>query len=900
MDTRKLNIIIAWSIFASILVIYLMTVAPTISFWDSGEFITCAYIMGIPHPPGSPLLALVGRVMSIIPFYDFRGSGFDHIAYRINLINVIAGAFTVMLTYLIVIRLITRMSPFRGSFMHDGIIMFSAAVSAFMAAFSHQFWENSIETETYISSLLLSVLAVWATLRWEERKNDPHAIRYLFLASFLIGLGNGIHLYVLLIAPTVFFIILTAKPDWFSEIRLWLGIAVVVFGFAVIRFAGGRLAFYLVMAVLALVGPFLLSRLYRSETRTWRITLLSMLLCFSLFVVGYSVYPTVMIRASKNPSINEGKPDTWTRYREYLERKQYGQSNMYAGMFDRNAELGYQFGFMYLRYLFQQFPKWGPSLRLTFTNDQSADYPGQEVAVEEQVYLSVFLWALILLGIAMHVRRDWKHFGAFFSFFILTSAGLVLYLNMKNPEVRERDYFFLGSFYIITVWVGLGIYALVSGTCDLLRRRNLHRFTKPVVLILMLLVSTMVPFAVLSSHIDPDYTNYQAHDRSRNFIPMDYGINLINSCEPNAILFTHGDNDTYPVWYAQEVLGLRRDVRVVNLSLLKAPWYIKQLRDEGVTIPITMTDDYIDNRLCGETLQAQRTLSWTAEPKEVTAAGITWGMPPTYISHDKSYGFLTVSNVMVYHIIETVNWTLPIYFAVTVEKSTKIGLDPFLTMEGMLFRLTKEKSDAVPYQINAPVLERNIFDVYTYRGVNDPTVYKAPETAKLLGNYFISFIDLCDSYTARGDRVNAVRAARAGMEKCSPDLLRRILLYTIMKESGFTEELEVFIDTEIERLSLYDLEASIAVGANFFHYSLNRAAERMFKKIVEHHPHDVEVWKVYVEVLYQTGKYQEALTSLESLLALAPDDSEAMRLRELILKNHIREIPGTDEYNQDN
>ncbi|HUT63070.1 MAG TPA: DUF2723 domain-containing protein, partial [Anaerolineae bacterium] len=356
MNSGKVNIIVGWIIYAAIFVTYLLTVAPTITFWDTGEFITCAYIQGIPHPPGSPLLSLVGRVMSIVPFYVFRGGGFEHIAYRINLIAVLTGAFTALFAYFIIVKLISRISPLNGTIRHDGVTMFSAAVATFLTACAHQFWENSIETETYMPSLLLSLLAIWLTLRWEERKNNPYAVRYIFLAAYLIGLGNGIHLYVLLVAPTVFLIIFLAKPSWFVNIRLWLACALVLLILAGLKFIIEKEIFFMVMILFALIVPFVFQRLYQSQTVMWKTTFLSMLLCLSLFAAGNSIYPTIIIRASKHPSINEGNPDNFTRYREYLEREQYGQGNMYRGMFTRKADMWYQAGFMYLRYLLQQFP----------------------------------------------------------------------------------------------------------------------------------------------------------------------------------------------------------------------------------------------------------------------------------------------------------------------------------------------------------------------------------------------------------------------------------------------------------------------------------------------------------------------------------------------------------------
>ena len=227
MTEGRSNKIVAAAIFVVMLGIYLRTVAPTLSFWDCGEFITCSYIMGIPHPPGSPLLSLIGRVMSFIPFPDLRGLGSQEIAYRVNLLDVVLGALTVMLTYLIMVRLIRRFRPSNGSKLEAAAVMFSAAVAAFMVAFADEFWNNAIETETYMPSIFLSMLAVWLTLNWEKRKHEPRAVLYLYLAAYLIGMGNGIHLSVLLIAPTVFLMVVTSRPDWFASMKLWVSLVVI-------------------------------------------------------------------------------------------------------------------------------------------------------------------------------------------------------------------------------------------------------------------------------------------------------------------------------------------------------------------------------------------------------------------------------------------------------------------------------------------------------------------------------------------------------------------------------------------------------------------------------------------------------------------------------------------------
>jgi len=784
-NTSKLNTMVALAIFMVMLFIYLLTVAPTISSWDNPEFITCASIMGIPHPPGSPILSLLGRVMTLIPFYDFRGGGFESIAYRVNLLAVLAGALTVMLTYLITVRLITRIVLTKKIFKHDGLIMFSAIVSAFMAGFSHQFWENSTEIETYMPSLLVSMLAVWLILKWEEKKNNPQNLRYLFLAVYCIGLGTGLHLYVLLIVPAVFLIVVTAKPVWFSDLRLWINLIPIIIGLLLIKHFGGRVLSMIAMVSFSIFGPLLFARIFYTESQLWKKTLWGVLLCLSLFSIGYSVYPTVLVRAVKKPAINEGNPDNWNRYNEYLNRTQYGQGNMYTGMFYRKASFNYQFNYMYLRYLLRQFPKWGPSPIITFETDKSPDDSGVQDLNQQYAYLPVLLILILLFGIYYHARNDIRHFGMFFLYFLISSIGLVLYLNMENPQVRERGYFFLGSFQIIMVWIGIGVYGFFS----FIRNRLSTRLLTPVTVLMSVVFATLIPVAALSNHIDSDYNNYQVHDRSQNWIPLDFATNMLQSCKKDAILFTHGDNDTYPLWYAQYVNGMRKDVNVVNLSILNAPWYIKQLRDKGNTIPIAFSDDYIDNKLCSNSLVSYRTLLWTPEPKKVTITGITWEMPPTYVISNGKTGILSVSSFMVAHIIEKVNWVKPIYFSTYVEPSKMIGLEKYMSMEGMVYRLTMRKSINRDYNVNVQTLEHNIFDRYRYRGVTDPDVYKSPETVKLLHNYFIAFIELCDVYFDMDDRENALRAARSAYDFSMRDPFRLELLEKILRERGLDDEI---------------------------------------------------------------------------------------------------------------
>ncbi|MFC1551272.1 protein O-mannosyl-transferase family [Candidatus Latescibacterota bacterium] len=916
MNPGKINKVIAAGIFFIMLIIYLMTAAPTISFWDCGEFVTCSYIMGIPHPPGSPLLSLIGRVMALIPFYDFRGEGFGEIAYRVTLLDVFLGALTVMLTYLVLVKLIHKFRPYRDSLVDEAVIMFSSAVAALMIGFSDEFWTNAVEIETYMPSIFISILAVWLTLRWDERKNDPKAVRYLFLVAYILGLGNGIHLTVLLIAPTVAGLVYFAKPEWFHHLKLWIFMGVFGIAGAIIKFYSGMEAMYFTMAVFAFVAPVILYKMYMKRQEVWKLTLIGLILCSSLYIIGYSVYPTIAVRAGKNPSINEGNPDNWERYKLYMSRDQYAAGNMVEGMFTRSADFNYQFSFMYLRYLIQQFPKWGPSMKLTFENDKTADTRVENPLIQEEVYLAVLLLSLLIYGLYTHGREDWRRLVPLLMFFAVSSVGLVLYLNMANPQVRERPYFFLGSYYIIMYWIGFGIYGVIIDILDWLREKGKAGLITPVTAVLFVIFGTIPPVSVLSNHIDPEYTNYEVHDRTGDWVPVDYGYNILVSCEPNAILFTNGDNDTFPLWYLQEVEGFRTDVRVVNLSLLNTAWYNLQMKYEGKTIPIEYSDEYIET-ICGRSNEATRNRVIPAQGKEITAAGITWTLNP-YIKYNEEYGVLRAADIMAVNIINWVNWSRPIYFAVTVAEENKVSIQDHLSMEGMVYRLVKEKapSDGRPH-VNVDALDDNVFNKYRYRLLNDPDVYKPPNTLKLTTNYFIGFASLADRYASMGDTENAVRAVWGAIENTPSDLSRRFLLYQIFAGRKLTDELQEFTDWEMAlpeftdgdfqyrydfamqlfKLSLNDLAVEIFNEITFpdqdFQYRYDFAMQllrnsrddlalEMFLELSEEQPANQEIWETLVAVYYSCGNLEEALKTIDKILEQNPEDERAIETKNII------------------
>ena len=169
------------------------------------------------------------------------------------------------------------------------------------------------------------------------------------------------------------------------------------------------------------------------------------------------------------------------------------------------------------------------------------------------------------------------------SLFLATGIMIILYLNQYDPQPRERDYSYVGSFFTFSIWIGMGVAALQEKIKEWLEGVEIAGFVS---IGLTGIIFVVMPFTMLA-------TDFKEHNRDGNYVAWDYAYNMLNSCEPNGILFTNGDNDTFPLWYIQEVEGVRKDVRVVNLSLLNTPWYIEQLKNKEPKIKLNLKDENI-------------------------------------------------------------------------------------------------------------------------------------------------------------------------------------------------------------------------------------------------------------------------------------------------------------------
>ena len=699
---QKLNRLAAAIVFLATLTVYVLTVTPTVAFWDCGEFIATSYILGVPHPPGAPLYTLVGRIATM-------WASPESVALRVNMMSVLAGAFGSLLIYLSAADLLTFRRP-PTSLTDRVAVITGGAVAALSVAFSTSFWTNATEAEVYAPSMCLTLLAFWLVLRWQRMAGDPGRDRVLLAIAYVFGLGAGVHLQCLLTLPGILVILYVALTERRSaSLQTAATVALVLYPFAVVVLPTLGVA---IVSLAVLTGMIVLRREWLNPW-LW-------LAAAALMVLGFSTYLALMIRSGLDPAIDMNNPENWQNLLVLLKREQYGAHSV----FPRRAEFwAYQMS-IHLKYFLQQFPH--SVLATTDTFRRAVTTLGVR---EEQVTYSLLPLLLGIGGAVYHAVRDWRRFAAVLTMFGAMGVCLVLYLNMPDPEPREREYIFVGAYAFFGIWMGMGAAGLVraSGTLS-------WRAAAPTVAALL----AVVPLGVLAS-------NYSSHDRSEDTIARAYARNILESCDEDALLFTNGDNDTYPLWYLQQVEGVRRDVRVVTLTLLKTPWFTRQIRDQAPTVPVNLDDDYL----------AERFQSWPwKQPMEIHIAGIRVkadDIPVTLHINDGSGNRIPVQepNVwMTWRIVDKVGWERPIYFSRTVPEKNMAGLHPYLSIEGMVYRLTDHYQEG---QFSPTRSRRLLEEDYDYAGIADPAVPKDGVTRRLVSNYFIAFLNLAQFHIDRGD-----------------------------------------------------------------------------------------------------------------------------------------------------
>jgi len=534
---------------------YLATLAPTTAFWDTSEYIAAAKTLGIPHPPGNPLFVVLAHVFGLLPLAASY-------AVRINLFAAVTSALAAGLWFLVAERWL------RGLVTDRGLRLGAAAAGVLVGAFSWTVWNQStVNEKVYTASLFFMALATWLAVHWGDDESGPHRDRWLVLIAYVIALTSTNHMMGVLAGPAIAVYVLWT--DWRIVTRPW----VVVMGW------------FLLMAVTG-VWQDLLSWLFGpagavpgglSGTSVVVLIITLSLLAWGLardrrnpllylgilaVLVGVSLnYVFLPIRAAQFPPINEGEPVGFfsQALNDVLNRVQYQKPSVFVRPwypYNEPRDPGFFFSQLgnYWQYFSWQFARdWPGAIRGLFTGLFAATGLGG-------------LWVML--------RKDRRAGIAAAAMLVTLTLALVFYLNFKygfsmHPEraeiisemreVRERDYFFLCSFAFFGTLVAAGLGA----AAEEVRRRFRSR---------------PAGFAAFAVALVPILGNRATASRAHEWIAHDFAVDLLQSVEPYAILITAGDNDTFPLWFAQEVEGIRQDVTLVNLSLANTEWHLRQIR----------------------------------------------------------------------------------------------------------------------------------------------------------------------------------------------------------------------------------------------------------------------------------------------------------------------------------
>ncbi|HET7023727.1 MAG TPA: DUF2723 domain-containing protein [Gemmatimonadales bacterium] len=733
---------------------YVLTLAPTVTFWDSGELLAAAKGLGIPHPPGSPLFVLVAHVwVALLPLGTF--------AWRVNLLAAVAGALTVAFFALALYETIRPQGPEAE---------FGAVLTALVAGFTLTHWQNSNETEVYAVATAMIGAIIWLTLRWRVARDADAAgsgsrslpARYLLLILYLFGLAVGDHLLTLLAGPAVIAFLYAEE----RRISIELGVVAVVWAALVATGLGSGLL--LAVAGLGLFAVCILA------ARAGRLEFA--LLGVGVAIIGVSTYLFLLIRAGQHPVINEMQPDSWARLVEVIRRGQYpirtplDDPTMVHGVTNPGRSLGI-IGLQLANYAEYFSWQWGAAL--------------PDVA---RGILATAFASLGFFGSRAQWRSDRSAWWLFFVLWLVTGLGLVAYLNFKpgfsqgygrypdplDHEVRERDYFYVVSFLVWGCWAGLQLTRLAVHWWS---RGSRWRLLGGVVA-----ACALLPLAL----------NWPVADRRGpdQALARDVAWDLLNSVGPYGVLVTYGDNDTFPLWYLQEVEGVRQDVTVVCLALANTDWYVRELRDAPIrpfdeaaapavwrgrhpTPPdrplLTMTDAEIDG-IAGRLIPVAQTDTLTLGPiRQVIPGGIT----------------LAPNQFVLLRILQQVLGRRPVAWSVTAGRES-LGLEDHVVLQGMAWRVEPDPIDSTAARfgggrmagalVDVPLTDSLLWGTYRYGAVvSSGAADLEPAARGMAADLGLPFTYLASIAQRQGDVATALRNLRVAVKLAPSEQLDGIL-----------------------------------------------------------------------------------------------------------------------------
>ena len=689
---------------AFILALYMVTLAPTTTFWDTSEYIATAHILGIPHPPGNPLFVVLGKTWSLL----LAPLGLP-VAVRINLLAAVTSAGASGFLFLVAHRVLS------GFFEVRRFASAGAGAAALIGATAYTVWgQSTVNEKVYTISVLIIAAVSWLAVRWRDRRDVAGSERYLLVAIFMMALGSTNHLMSVLPAPALGIFILMTAPGVLLRKR------------------------FLVRVV-------------------------------PLVLLGLSFNFVLPVRAALDPVINEGDPTCesvtgaaqaiYTNGRsgcqmlaDNLSRKQYQTPPITQRKAPFRAQLA-----MYWQYFDWQ---WSRGV-------DASELPGTA-----RTPFTLLFGALGILGL----YAAWKTDRAIFAYLAILAAtltvGLVVQLNFNygyslspevtdslRHEVRERDYFYVGSFMLWGSLAGMGlgwVWHAIAGAAQGVRR---YAAATPVLLL------AAVPLIL----------NWGWASRAGDYAARDWAYDLLMSVEPYGVLFTNGDNDTFPLWYVQEVEGIRQDVTVIVGQYLMTTWYPKQLQAltrsdrqrhfDADLVPGLFTDPGVPSDPIVDLAHEQMDRIGTARLQEDLSISF-----PRLVVRYPADMILDRGHQLALSIIHDSIDERPIYFASAAGMMGELGLERWGVRHGLAVKLEMRSLDAetpTNWVQGSPELGGTWFDlerslelyenVYEFRGIRDRPIWQDRSTLNIPWQYYAMALQLADAARVAGRGAEIVR-----------------------------------------------------------------------------------------------------------------------------------------------
>ncbi len=889
MNFKKVNNISGWVVCLIACMVYVLTMEATGSFWDCGEFVSSAYKLQIPHPPGAPLFVMMGRFF-IILFGDNPMSA----ARAVNFMSAILSGLTILFLFWSITHFARKIIQ-KNALVLDSqqifTIMAAGAVGALAYTFCDSFWYSAVEGEVYGSSSFFTALVFWAILKWEDEAEKAESDRWIIFIFYMMGLSIGVHLLNLLTIPAIVMVYYYKRytpTAWGSVFAFFIGCVITgliqkfviqytikgaawfdilfVNSFSLPFFWGFAFFFILLAAILVFGLRYAIrKRYYLLKIGIW---------CISFMLIGYSTYFTTMIRSNADPAVDMFNVDNPVTLVGYLSRDQYGDwpivygpdftdrparvegsdqyirgkdkyilsgksigqdwnntpsSHFFPRMWDNSNDRGqlevyrqygnvaegdqptlgnnfqyfikYQTYWMYLRYFFWNFSGkqndlqgFGnirdgnaitgiPFIDNLLYGDQSKmpDSIHKNNKAFNRMYALPFILGMI--GLFYQYNKNRRDFIINMLLFFFTGMAIVIYLNQAGQQPRERDYAYVGSFYAFAIWIGLGVLWVKEMFDKVLKGPAANYVSAGLCLL-------AVPVLMGNQEWDD-------HDRSKKTLARDLARDYLESCPPNAMLFSFGDNDTYPLWYAQEVEGIRPDVRVVVNSLLGTDWYMNELRykiNKSAPFDIIFTPEQIqgnkrdityitplpgfDQKKYYDLFDIMKNVVGSDDPKytqtqdedvlnlmpvkkltvpvdleAVKAAGLVHE-GDSVLSELKidipNRSYLLKNDLAIYAIIAANHWKRPICFTSTQELND-LGLNKYVRLRGLSYQL-------VPFDkggVDLDAAYQTIMTHFAYGSANKPSVYYDEENRRHLNSIRMAHSQVAFSLAEAGKKDSA-------------------------------------------------------------------------------------------------------------------------------------------------